>query len=383
MIDGADRQAVLTGARVVRDWVRDGPAWYATGYLPPPYSDPNYGVCENNVQNPCKLAESAFRDDIRLTRVMSRDSVIRGTFFADYGTNRIYVGDDPTGHLMEISRTRVAIESTHPDVTIRNIVVEKFASLAQRGAVVANANGWTVENAEIRFNHGAGLYAYGDDFRVLNSHVHDNGMLGIGVHDVTGVVIDRNELDHNNTDGFWINDGENGGYKSTRTSDSVRNNYVHDNVGMGLWWDDDDHDNTIENNTVFANAADGIRYEISYRGVIRNNAVLSNGHRRGRTDGGSHDLDYGAGITSANARDVQIDGNTVVGNDNGIGLVEQDRGTGIYGRRTLADNRVHDNTIAGPGGVSGIASETDLSTRNIEFVDNHVSNGMVFCAYSC
>jgi parallel beta-helix repeat protein len=382
VIDGANGGAVLNGALLVTAWARAGATWYASGLLPPPYSDPNYDECEDAVENPCKLAEWMFRDDVALRRVMSRAAVVRGSFYADYETNRVYIGEEPTGHLMELSRTRAAIESTDPDVTIQNIVIEKFASFAQRGAVVVNADGWTVKNAEIRFNHGAGLYVYGNNFRVLNSHIHHNGMLGIGAHYVTGVIVDGNELDHNNTDGFWINDGENGGYKSTQTSDTVRNNYVHDNIGMGLWFDIDDHDNTIEHNTIIGNAADGIRYEISHGAVIRNNIVFGNGLRRGRTHGGSDNLYYGAGITSANAQGVEIYDNTVTGNDNGIGLVQQDRGAGIYGPRTLADNRVHDNLIAGPGGISGIASDTDLTNHNLEFVDNRVTNGMVFCVYN-
>jgi parallel beta-helix repeat protein len=349
-LDGAGRQAILNGAQVVSGWQPSGLSWVASGYLPAPYTDPNYDPCEDTTNNPCKLDEWLFRDNVHLVRATSAAAVVSGTFYADYSANKIYVGDDPSGHTLELSSAREAIEVTVPNVTIQNLVVEKFASPAQRGAVVANADSTTISNDDLRFNHGAGLYDYGNNLHVVGSHIHDNGMLGIGTNAVTGTVVTGSELDHNNTDGFWINDGENGGFKSTHAAtEDVENNKVHDNTGMGLWFDESDSNDTIKGNTITNNAADGIRYEISAQATIENNIVTGNGHNRGRTQDGPDNLYYGAGINDSNAQNVEIAFNTVSGNDNGIGLVEQDRGG-----PNLTGTNVHDNTITMTSGVTGL-----------------------------
>jgi hypothetical protein len=350
VIDGAGRQAVLNGAKVITGWQQSGSAWVASGYLPTPYTDSNYDPCEDQNNNHCKLDEWAFRDNNHLNRVMSVSAVGPGTFYTDYNNNLVYVGDNPSGHNLEISSARQAIEVAAANVTIRNLTVEKFASPAQRGAVVANADSTTITNDEFRFNHGAGLYDYGNNLHVTASRMHDNGMVGIGAFNVSGLVVTGNELDHNNTDGFWINDGENGGFKSTNSSgEDIENNNAHDNVGMGLWFDISDNHDTIKGNTTAHNAADGIRYEISGPALITQNTVTGNGFNRGRTQGGANNLYYGAGLTDSNGQGVEISYNTLSGNDNGIGLVEQSRGG-----PNLTNTNVHDNTITMTSGVTGL-----------------------------
>ncbi len=94
---------------------------------------------------------------------------------------------------------------------------------------------------------------------VVKAAVQHNGTTGISVNRAIGVLIEGNEIDHNNTDGSWVNDGQASGYKSTRATDTVRNNNVHDNNGLGLWFDIDDVGSLVEGNTVANNAATGIR----------------------------------------------------------------------------------------------------------------------------
>jgi len=363
---------VLTGGVVMSGWAVSGSSWVAAGYLPAPYTDSGYNPCQDSSTNLCKLDEWLFRDDVPLRRVASAAAVVPGTFYTDYTNNRTYVGDDPSGHLLEISRTPTAISSTGSNVTVRGLQVEQFATKNQHGAVVANADNWTVSDCDVRFNHGAGIYDYGNNFRLLNSRVHHNGTLGVGVNAATGVLVSGNELDHNNTDGSLINDGENGGYKSTKTTDTLRANNVHDNLGMGLWFDIDDTGALIESNTITGNASDGIRFEISYHATIRNNIVTGNGLNRQQGDGS---LYYGAGIVISNGNTVEVYGNTVTGNDNGIGAVMQNRGSGSYGTWILTGVYVHDNTVQMSRGITGIQQSVgDLSyftSKGNHFASNH------------
>ena len=76
---------------------------------------------------------------------------------------------------------------------------------------------------------------------VRNSFIHHNGELGIagGQADCSrakGIVLENSELSYNNTAGY--NWGWEAGRQWVHTDGLiVRNNYVHDNYGNGLWTD--------------------------------------------------------------------------------------------------------------------------------------------------
>jgi hypothetical protein len=63
----------------------------------------------------------------------------------------------------------------------------------------------------------------------------------------------------------------------------VRNNWVHDNRGAGLWADTNNNDFLIENNVIEDNDGPAIFYEISYNAVIKNNTLRRNNIVEGRT----------------------------------------------------------------------------------------------------
>ena len=169
-----------------------------------------------------------------------------------------------------------AFESTAGDVLISNITVEKYASVAQKGAIHATeGTGWTIENCEVRWNSGAGI-GIGTGGRVRDCDIHHNGQIGIAGHG-RDISIESNRIWSNNIYGFdytW----EAGGVKIA-LSDGVtfRGNHVHDNNGPGLWCDIDCRNVVYDGNLVENNQDIGIFHEISFKAVIRNNVVRHNG----------------------------------------------------------------------------------------------------------
>ena len=200
--------------------------------------------------------------------------------------------------------------------------------------------------------------------RVVGNNVHHNGQLGIGGPG-DGVLIEDNEIASNNTLNF-SSGFEAGGTKFVKTRDLiVRGNHVHDNLGPGLWTDGDNIDTLIEDNVVSGNRNMGIFHEISYAAVIRNNTVTGNGWY-------NHGWLYDAGILIAHSPDVEVYGNHVEGNFNGIAGIQQDRGIGAYGPRELRNLYVHDNVIIQHDGyAAGVAKDVDIpggwEARNILF----------------
>lgn len=354
---------VLSGAVRLNGWRRDEGSWRADGVLP---AEPTlHGECLE--ARLCQPPETVFVDDRPLERVGSRAEVSPGRFWADYQAGELWIGDDPAGRRIEVARAPGAIAGAAEQVVVSGFIIEKFANPAQRGAVHADGAGWRIERNEVRANHGTGIHATGG--QVLANHLHHNGQLGLlGTGD--GQLVEGNEIDHNNTAGFsalW----EAGGTKFARTDGLVvRGNNVHHNSGPGLWTDINNIRSTIEGNVVHANASHGIFHEISYRAAIRDNQVTDNGRDEPLPGWG------GAGIRVAASPDVEIHGNTLVGNQNAIVLVQQRRDDwpSPHGAHLIRNVDVHDNDVRlSSGELTGQVDDTGSAAsygRNIRFRDN-------------
>lgn len=341
--------AVLSGARVLTQFEREGSLWLARGQA---QENTLAGQCE--VDRPmCRQPEDLFIDNRRLEPVASKGEVAAGKWFFDRANDRAYFADDPTGRLVEVGVVPHAFAGAANGVVIQNITIEKYATPAQQGAVQGDqSHNWTLENVDVRLNHGTGI-RLGEGMRVLRSRVVSNGQLGIGGSG-SGILVESTEIAYNNAAGYkqaW----EAGGTKFARTQDLVvRGNHVHHNAGHGLWTDIDNIRTLYELNRCEDNALSGIFHEISYSATIRENTTLRNG-------AGSPAWVDGAGILVNSSRDVEIYHNTVDGNANGIAAVQSARGTGRYGDYRVANLYVHDNVITLDRGSTGLVQNEGSS----------------------
>jgi parallel beta-helix repeat protein len=272
------------------------------------------------------------------------------------------------------------------NVELHGLIITRYAPPAQDGAISAgNAPGdatvgWVIDSCEVSYATYYGV-RIGDRMRVSHSHLHHNGSLNIGGGG-RAVLVDDNEISFANYRGANDPAFEAGGTKFVLTDSLVvRNNYVHDNVGPGLWTDSDNINTLIEGNRVERNGAEGIVHEISYRAVIRNNIVTDNGwadpHKRLWL--------WNAGIGVHGSSDVEVYGNTVRGNANGIVAIQQARGAGRAGRYVVQNLFVHDNTVTqttpqsafppyaanvAAGAVQDVGDNAIFTSRNNRFVRN-------------
>jgi parallel beta-helix repeat protein len=212
-------------------------------------------------------------------------------------------------------------------------------------------------------NHGAGM----DGATTMRqNYVHDNGQAGLGGSGPARVV--GNEIAWNNYARVcpcW----EAGGAKWANGSDlTVTDNYVHDNVGPGLWTDGSENRITIAGNDVDRNGGNGILVEISYDAKVSRNRVRGNGsERRGWCQA--------AGILVAQSPNVEVSGNRVSRNRDGICLSQQARGSDpVLGQHILHDVHVHDNTVVMTTGHSGliqyVGDTSYYTSRDNRFQDN-------------
>jgi parallel beta-helix repeat protein len=356
--------AVMSGARIIDGFERDGDRWHVDGVE---FAADTGGECIEDYAS-CGKPNDLFIDGVMLWRADTEAEVEPGAWWGDDG--RIVLADDPSGRLVELS------VGSAREVTIRDLVIQMYATPSQEGAVQAQAPddgergfGWLLEDVEIRNNHAAGLRT-GNATVVRRVHAHHNGQLGIAVSGGDQVAILESELAYNNIRGyFW--EWEGGGGKFTRTDGLiVRGTHSHDNLGPGLWTDIDCVDTTYDGNTVVDNLGPGIFHEISGSAVIRDNDIIGNGY-------GKSSWAWGAGVLIAASFDVEVVGNQVVGNADAITAVQQERGTGPLGERRLDRIYVHDNAIDLSDGVAGVFEDVGdaslFGERDIRFESNRYS----------
>lgn len=221
--------------------------------------------------------------------------------------------------------------------SFKNLTVEKFANLAQRGAIHIEDKQVIVENCNIRWNHGVGLKGWNNSI-FKNNDIHHNGQMGVSILDGVDALIYKNEIYNNNTTGYSVG-WEAGGTKFWDTESLVvRGNYSHNNTGPGLWTDNDNIYTLYEDNVIINNSDEGIFHEISYEATIRNNIVMGNGFRDPRWG-------YGAGLFVSSSRDVELYNNLVINNGRSMTAVQQNRGTGDYGAWEVWNLDYHDNYV--------------------------------------
>ncbi|CAN5829581.1 hypothetical protein BH23ACT10_BH23ACT10_17810 [soil metagenome] len=306
--------------------------------------------------------------------------VHRGNFSVQPRSGDTFCGE-PGAVLDGGGRLRTAFSGFAANVTLDSLTARAYDDGRQGGAISPNprAPGWVVRNVSAVENHWAGLLA-ADGMKVLGGEYNDNGQLGIGGNGATGILLDGLDGDRSTIDGPEIARNktlrescswEGGGFKWSEGTVIVRNAHVHHNACKGLWADINARKAVIEYNLVEDNKAEGIFYEISQDAVIRNNQVYRNGLGMGSWY-------WGGGITAASSFNVEVYGNRLSGNYNGVTGTQQNRTEFSPPAHLLDGFSVHDNTICATAGKypTGVGADNgvNLAARTIAFNSNTVQD---------
>jgi parallel beta-helix repeat protein len=273
--------------------------------------------------------------------------MIHGEFHGQQVSPRsyqVFIGD---GAVMDGDNwASSAFNSSAKGVQIINIEIRDYQSGDWAGAITGMGGDWLVEDCNVHHNRTTGIWLNNGDPVVRNNNIHHNGRAGMAILDTNGGLVENNTIAYNNPDAAWDWGNYAAGLK-VWSSDGVivRGNWSHHNHGPGLWADGGVGDIIYENNTVEDNWANGIFHEISYDAVIRDNVIRRNGF-------GHAAWLWGGGIMISTSSNVDVYGNTLEDNYNGIAMTRQNRG----GDHTLANNSVHNNTVINSG-MTGIAQD--------------------------
>ncbi len=225
-----------------------------------------------------------------------------------------------------------AFDTQATNVTIQYLEIRNFNASHDQGVVNHDSgDGWTVENNYIHDNHGAALMT-GSNNRVAYNCLDHNGQYGINAagRSPSHVVIDHNEISRNDSDNVEAEIpgcGCTGGVKFWEVNGAtVTDNYVHDNLSVGLWADTNDRAFDFEGNYISGNWGEGLLYELSYNAHIENNTFLNNAWGKGPTNpgfptGAIYISESGGGSRVAGGGGAEVEKNGNVFTNNWAGVV--------------------------------------------------------------
>lgn len=258
------------------------------------------------------------------------------------------------------------------NVMIQNLVIQNYNAPIQDAPVsncASQSSNWIIANNEIARNGNAGVLVCGSGTHVVANYLHDNveegyactGGRGFGGSNIS---ITDNEIAHNNPTGAVDPQFEAGGGKCTGTTNLVTSyNYVHDNHGPGIWTDIDNQTTDVEFNRVENNWSGGIFHEISWDAVIAHNLVHNNANALYCTGWlwcGEIQIAASGGV---NEKTVEIFNNAITSAPpgNGLVLIQQERGTGLYGTHLVQNVHFHENCVdmSAGGNTGGVTDNGD------------------------
>jgi parallel beta-helix repeat protein len=256
------------------------------------------------------------------------------------------------------------------DVRIVGLTIQNYADaptyrdeLTPRGAIETGED-WIIEYNLIQDNQtgitlGYSNWAWGDGTIVRHNRIINNSYIGIESQG-SNIVFEYNELAGNGwnltdeeriwsgggskfTDqGVWADDSFNPDTTITRERDGqsliIRRNYIHSNLGHGIWLDIDNRNAVIEDNVFERNYGSGFFDELSNGTIVRRNIFRDN------RSGNSIEGFFGGGeimIANSQAGDIYENDITVSATSRAVVLIFED----YRGEFPGQDYTVRDNVI--------------------------------------
>ena len=311
-----------------------------------------------------------FVDGERLRHVGPGGTPQAGTWTFDYAQGEVRIDPGAAGHEIELSVLESAFHDGGAAIpfSVRNVTIERYACPAQVGAVQADRSAVELTYVAVVDNHGTGVKV-GAGSVVRHALIARNGQLGFAgncEHDHDGtVVLEDSEIAHNLQLGYqW--EWEGGAMKIVfARSPRVRNCWVHDNAGPGVWFDIDNIDPLTTSCLIERNAENGVFYEIGFGGRIVDNVIRDNGRQAVG--------DNGAGITIANTAGVVYERNVLHGNRFPLLFRHGDRGrswrSDEHAGRAWEGRDLHgrhNDILAEGAGASGLRLEVPSAREVLE-----------------
>jgi parallel beta-helix repeat protein len=224
----ADEQPVLRGTFIATDWKDLGNGIWKTAWshLFPATPDSWWSRDRFGKDTPlCLFNNDMVFIDGRFLHAVSREGEVDdNSYYIDYDTKQVYIGSNPTHHLVEITAFDAALrrvigdahgkKADHAGPVIRGIVFTQYAYRAleiegkEPEGVSPEAEhgkdvvGTTLEDCTITFCSRVAAYFRGDRLTVRRCKVSDTSTEGLYIIGSSDVLLERNIFSRNNIERY-------------------------------------------------------------------------------------------------------------------------------------------------------------------------------------
>ncbi len=295
----------MDGSTPVVDWSQSSPGvWVHSGWTAKFDSTPGYDTKSAQsyswVNPDAPMAahpDQVFMDGKQMTQVGSLDEVVDGTFYVDYDTDKLYVGSDPTDHMMRASDLKEALTTYGPGTVLRGFGIRRYATpVSALGTLDIGSDNSHLANLVVSDNASQGIRLRGANITAYRVTSERNGLNGIQANISDNLRI-LNALVQDNNDQHFNFAPVAAGIKVTSSQRVIiANSNVDDNYGNGIWFDTSCYRVSVLHDTISNNAHGGVYFELSSVGTVAGSTITRSG------TAGVHIADTDQVMTLATAR---------------------------------------------------------------------------------
>ena len=270
---------VLKGSQVVTEWQKAGDDWQTTW---PHHFDPSNPDASDELRR--GDIEMVWINNAMLTPVESRDAVEAGTFYQNEDNDQLYIGTNPQGKTVEVTRYMHGLErvwwnlyGSKPDekgLTVRGLTFTHYAV----DGFWSRVNETVLENNHFINNSNRGVITYGNDNIVRGNEIRNNRIKGGNFPNFHRGLFEHNVVRNNSFEGGKHSANYIAVKFGFADNATIRHNHVEDNGGHGIWLDVGANNNTVVNNIARNNQQAGIHFEISDGAILAGNILVDNGY---------------------------------------------------------------------------------------------------------
>ena len=341
--------AEIRGSDVWTGWTQSGATWISASSVPTFYN-PGWS-CTPGSDGRCAWPEQVFVDGDPQYQVSGSSTPLAGQFKLD-GSRRVVLGQNPSGHTVEVSTRDTWLIILSSDVTIDGFRMRHASAWAQGGGI--NVGGYwvgavdrvTIKNSILADSHGRIIsIAGGTGHQILNNDISGAGCVGVGGSGGSNWLISRQPRPSQRDRGLRRR------HRIGRDEDPVRRRVdgVEQRGRPQQPRDLDRHrrpQRGVHHNRVHDNAYNGLFLESGHYLRVTGNEVWGNslGPERQR-------LGVGRGNHPRLSDHAEVDNNAVAWNADGITVVSQQRTDDA----PHVEINIHDNIIAMNPGTDSAA----------------------------
>lgn len=277
----------LDGTDPFTEWTREGDLWWA------PYTrTTDREVLWQNLHTVGPVPAwvcVVLLDGTQLTQVEHKTDVRPGTYWQQgaldgdvFTAQRVYIGDDPTGRLVEVSQRAIAVTMHAPGQTIRGVGVRGYtADRRHMGCVLRMVRaGATLENVRVEdcTTDPLGVIE-APNVTIRDVSVARASQLAVSGWRADNLRIEGCHITGSNIHGWNMGHGA-GAIKTTKTHKvTVDRCLIENNDSVGVWFDEATYDMAVVNSIFRGNASTALFIEICGKALVAN--CLVTGHSQG------------------------------------------------------------------------------------------------------